>query len=623
MIRNRINDVKYSFGDWCVVHPDELIATFFLSLPEPISLPNAPILPQYEKLIDADIDKLDDLAVQFEFGPISDAEADPQGLERILVGTENWTNKYLFRSSLVFHPALTLSILTAGLDASAAVAKLASDGPIDTSTAHPVMAAGGSAGDSQYMFNETEMRDAGIGAVTVAEVAIPLRLIGEIPGIEQPVQGGIEDFPELAAFREGLPERVTTPAYSDLSTISNPEYMYRARLVSSLHLALSEVRGIQRAYHIATRDPITLLTHGRLAVAVPVTVRKLQDIKTPGLATTFFINPHQNYWPFLRRPDLDGQKLHVFHSARQYPRRYIQDYFDFRREAEVALTRSSDTRLAMLMFGLAAEVFLDQLLLHLIWEEGTTPEQAAEAWRQAISDRIKADYSVRLGGFWDTRRNGPIRDWHKLIAHMRNRVAHVAYTPTFNECATAWEALDALVKYVSDRLARPERLRLYPRTALAIMGEPGLRRRQAYNRRLTELLDSQSEPLWLPTYERWHQTFRRLRSDLQGDPRVPDLDGASIIAVVEPNGQVSFFACDRSCGQSIAITPTAIPPDAMNSISNLATNLPADRTEPFTAELYMDDRKRLVTDGEWVEAYRHLPGWGVMVNGRDRQGQGG
>jgi hypothetical protein len=63
----------------------------------------------------------------------------------------------------------------------------------------------------------------------------------------------------------------------------------------------------------------------------------------------------------------------------------------------------------------------DTTLAAMLWEEGLAPADAAERWgTSSVTRRIKRLYANRLGGNWDLEGTGPVANWRRQIAEVRN-----------------------------------------------------------------------------------------------------------------------------------------------------------------------------------------------------------
>lgn len=225
---------------------------------------------------------------------------------------------------------------------------------------------------------------------------------------------------------------------------------------------------------------------------IPVAVRRLTDDKgnpVPFVASVgaFLLNPSLTN-DFVGT-DLDEQESRAFDSAlgAQADRAAFTGYLEFVREADVALDLHGDYRSAVLFGATACEILLDDLLAHLLWEDKTRPEDAAPTFDSWLASRVRSQYHPRLYGKWSVETPGPLADWHQHVAGLRNRVMHAGYEPALDEARAARQAAAALETWVADRVA--VRASAYPRTAIALCGPAGLRRRARWSKALDRLVD--------------------------------------------------------------------------------------------------------------------------------------
>ena len=67
----------------------------------------------------------------------------------------------------------------------------------------------------------------------------------------------------------------------------------------------------------------------------------------------------------------------------------------------------------------------DTTLAAILREEGLAPADAAEHWgTSSVTRRIKRLYANRLGGNWDLEGTGPVANWRRQIAEVRNSAIH-------------------------------------------------------------------------------------------------------------------------------------------------------------------------------------------------------
>jgi hypothetical protein len=294
-------------------------------------------------------------------------------------------------------------------------------------------------------------------------------------------------------------------------------------------------------------------------------------------------------------------------------------HLDLHREAQIALHRLGDHRLAVLLLGISSESLFDELLLHLLWEEAKTPEEAAIGWVDGLDSRVKSQLPHRLRGSWDFSRGGAISDWAMSVAALRNRVAHAGYVPLEAESQRAMQVVNALVIHLCDRLASPEVLRKYPRTALALAGEEGLVRREAFSQRLQRISQDPTEVTWDETFFRWRESWRRTRQDLTTTRRTPTAQGSWLLAVRHSDRSLHWIRHHR--GLHLAIE-TQVPEDAVTREYVDTLHELADRRHSAGYELPVSIGGQGPIDtpiagAMWVEEYHHVPMTEVMVDRSD------
>jgi hypothetical protein len=595
--------------DGFISHPKELLACYFLPLPEPLSVSGEITTPQYESVLPRDLKHLEGMGLEFDISPI---EPFPEAFDGDWVVLGN----HLFRSSIMFHQANSRSRVMGEMDAAIAVAAVASGTLKRPVKGQPVIA-------SPRRISRRETQEAaenGVGAVTVAEVVIPLRLIGDIPEMETSINETIKDIPHLASFARGLPENVPTPSYDLLSTSPYPlDETVKGRIIAGLHLAVLELRRVQRAYHTATGHPITLISTDGIAPSLPVLLRHRADISTPRRGRELLIRANDNYWSMFKSADMEPHQVEMFATQLSSPEPLLMhNFLDFRREAQVSLYRTGDTRAAAIYCGLAAETFLDQVLLHLMWEQALRPEDAANSWRQVITDRVWTDFPARLGGSWDGTKAGVVKNWLTKVAYLRNSVVHTGYIPTYDECSEALAAVADLVEYVGDRLCTPNIISKYPRTALSVASRSGVQRRGSYSRRVRDIEADPKEVSWRATFNRWQNTFRLCRRDSSRDPRRPSLTGAKFFAIIHTDDRVEYIAHDLESAMVIELQAGSIGSEFQKeTLETIVAALPS-REEMVFVEIEPGPSDVVVSQGTWMEAYRRIPNEGVMVDRNDR-----
>ncbi|MEU9537507.1 hypothetical protein [Streptomyces mirabilis] len=177
-------------------------------------------------------------------------------------------------------------------------------------------------------------------------------------------------------------------------------------------------------------------------------------------------------------------------------------------EARTFMRRDGDYGNAVIHAALASEIVLDSVLALLLWEEQLQVPSIDAALnvfdesRGGLATRVRREYAPRLGGIWDPGKRGALQDWARDLANLRGRVVHRGYRPTEAEAVVALSASEALLDFIKGRLAI--KARSYPRTALLVLGEPGLRRLGGWKAAEAYLKASQDHPDdWFREYAAW------------------------------------------------------------------------------------------------------------------------
>jgi hypothetical protein len=617
--RQQIHD-ELDQGQWLIIQPREIVATFFLALPEPLAFPQGrasqTLLPigvrQLEILLSSELSfglrRLDEKAPASGDPQSSQSQSSHVRYPVDLRVMRNLSNKAILSSSALPYQ-VTAGPWSRAYQASMFVQSVASEGMVDRSIQlsllkHPPQI-------PQELANIAA--EQGIGEVTVIEIAVHLRLLGRLPPLPDLMQKPMEG-PTAGYTPDVWPYVVSEDEDVPLEVVSE-------RLQRALDVAIDDIRSIQKAYHAITRHPINLLTRERLPSHVPFTLRRLEDIGFPGRSTQGLLEANRNLWALLRPPSLTGTQLESLSYARvQVEKGAFSAYLDLDREADVSFRRQGDYRLAALLAGVASESLLDDLLMHLMWEEAMTPEEAAGQWTEGLDGRVKRLYASRIGGRWDLSGSSPIAEWSKKVAELRNRVVHGAYVPTFAESGAALSAVHNLVRYLCDCLSSDRVIRLYPRTCFALVGPPGLERRGVEGRHIQDSLTRPEEPPWDDTFARWKAALQRIRRDRLAAPRLPSEDGAYLLAVVAPDGELRWCLHDRrvSMAAAVEVQESDIPEPTRQELDRLVQEVRASQpVDPVSLAPHDEALPPFTRIGQWVEEYHLVPMAGVMVDRSD------
>lgn len=378
--------------------------------------------------------------------------------------------------------------------------------------------------------------------LTVVEVGVPASLQAPPGDIDAAVDVAIEAARNLQAV---------------VSTVSPAlRLVSRASLPPFVHFVTGELLLTEEGFYEAREDDILLHEAGELT---------------------------NNSYFGLTPEALAGEALEVLAVAADVLERGapFAAYADLRRELAVQLHHDGNDRVAVVMAATAAEVLLDTVLLHLLWQEHADPGDAARVFDRSTRHqaRVTTYLPARLGGDWVANGEGAVGRYFARVANLRNRVVHTGLVPSRKEALAAEAAVSDLESFVADRLVADENRNRYPRTALALMGRPGMEGRDAFTRHIQELGDDEQEPDWIEAFKRYrHVVDLRSRTDLPepgGDPtrlqlyvELPErryvmYDPAVLMAAVVSDGET--FLTDQQ-RQALKQRATEIPPHAFDRI---------------------------------------------------------
>lgn len=398
---------------------------------------------------------------------------------------------------------------------------------------------------------------------------------------------------------------------------------YWGSISDAFDRGLSYIRDVQRAHYLVRREAVRLVTREILPTAIPVAVRWLYDDQgnpAPFEAPLGVLMLNDSIVRETRGPDFDVAAAEALGAAleTQTADGVFTGYLEFRREAQVALDHDGAYRAAVLFNATACEILLDELLAHMMWEEGQQPEDAAGTFGGPwLTSRVKQQYHARLGGQWDLARPGPVLDWHRDVAGLRNRVVHSGYEPTLHETHAAFDATKALETHLGDLVAA--RASRYPRTALALPGVAGLKRRNRFSKALDRLIDDPNEVSWRHTFARWRTAMHRLRPD-SPTWTAPSTDRAFVLLVVRKDGTTQWVVHDREADMAARVHPEQVTGmkdgqrDETENVVRWITETP-DRDDIGIA--YAGASVVPTAELDWLPEYRLVPLAGVLVTGHD------
>lgn len=257
--------------------------------------------------------------------------------------------------------------------------------------------------------------------------------------------------------------------------------------------ALGILRSYLKAYYVIDRVAIELPSRMNLP---PVIIVHEEDILSDGGSITE--NPnieqsilflHSQVDPFIYDGDpLEMDRLaSAVHIDIATGAEVINATLDAYREASLAYRRG-EVLSASILFASSIEVFLDSLLLYLLWEEGRRPKEAFEIMYQTkmcscedckarmttTLDRVMGGlYETRIGGDWSN--NSELMKLWREVAELRNKVVHTGIEPDITSVDRIAQIVPKIQSILTDYLVSA--IDKYPLAAYFMAGQDGLERR--------------------------------------------------------------------------------------------------------------------------------------------------
>lgn len=325
----------------------------------------------------------------------------------------------------------------------------------------------------------------------------PQDLIGSVTRLVVPEFSPAEDA-DLG------PEVDTTSATVMEMGTHLPDYEDSVQLAFRRCLACLE--DVSRAYAIALRPLVEPLSVGDIHPFVLFISRPAGPEGRWRLGFSLYLIPGSFEADYLTDDELDTTDVEKFDVSlfRLREGDPFALYSERALRCETALL-AGEFGESVVQAAVGAEVLLDALLGLMIWEEQLPIPDAAAALKKSVAERMRTEYDHRLGGSWDQSASGAIGRWRREIADQRNRVLHRGYRPKEEEAAAARSAKDALAEFVRELLV--DRREQYWRTALLLLGIPGLTARRAWDEPMQRLLAKSGEDPddWHRAYGAWRE----------------------------------------------------------------------------------------------------------------------
>jgi hypothetical protein len=178
-----------------------------------------------------------------------------------------------------------------------------------------------------------------------------------------------------------------------------------------------------------------------------------------------------------------------------------------RRQRAQAGVQGGDFSDAVVDAAISTEILLDAVLSFMLWEERADPAAAATLLAEPLATRIKTAYHPRLGGVWEPARTSVLQAWNNDVMLRRHRVVHRGIRPSEVQAHRALAAARALEEWITGLVI--DKRFTYLRTALLMVGIPGLQRRGLWSRRLQQTLAATREAPddWVTRYLTWRASL--------------------------------------------------------------------------------------------------------------------
>jgi hypothetical protein len=169
--------------------------------------------------------------------------------------------------------------------------------------------------------------------------------------------------------------------------------------------------------------------------------------------------------------------------------------------ARYARFQEGDREGAVIFLQTAAESLLRGVFSMALVDRGSDSPQirAAEDAMESFKTLLQRGIPSELGGDWSLTGEGKVATYWTNLYRLRNRIVHGARYVSGTDAEAALASFSGLVEYINELLLRQPRR--FPRTLLALLGEPGLRRRHAWTKEFADAAAAvvgEPNPYWRP-----------------------------------------------------------------------------------------------------------------------------
>ena len=413
------------------------------------------------------------------------------------------------------------------------------------------------------------------------------------------------DWPEIA-----MPATVIEATVSIYRNGAADE-MYESLLCE----VIEEIRRLQRVTSYVSGVPVRPVSLEALPPYIPTATGSVGEsgFRADGDVRVYLLP--QNVVKLPSRRDFDAVEMQAFQSFLHRSDGAFSGYLASQSEAQAALLHRGDARSSLLASATACEVFLDDFLKHLLWEQSAKPEECLPIFfdRGALTTvlaRTRKELGRLVGGNWNDHTQRELGDWQSHVAHLRHQTIHGGYSPTLDEARAAVVASDRLRDYAVSVLVK--RLKKFPRTALVLIGSQALAARGELTNTIRREIESGQAADWADRFVRWRKCLAGL-IERELEPVTPDQRDAYLVGVITGRGKIGFVRHHRASGLAAKVELLARS-ETIERMEKLADAIP-DGKEPVSVAGKDDVPTRLTE--EWVSEHRRVPLCGVMADGAD------
>ena len=264
---------------------------------------------------------------------------------------------------------------------------------------------------------------------------------------------------------------------------------------AALDFAVDQLNTVIRAISLVENQPIPLIRKEALPPQIPVAIGvyepyELMNRTRPRVKP---ISPIAlpSFLPAVEVPPAPSERLEGWIESafvNAFTPSPFSSFANLRFDAQYFYESIGDYRISCILFASACENLFNQLLLHMLWEEGLRPEEAALQFLQngklpkpgknpvpiSVTALVKQRLHPKLSGSpWQESAPIQLVNWKKDVADLRNYVIHEARTPTTDQMHRCIESFNHLLDFIDEELYNIRKQ--YPITALSFLGEDGLR----------------------------------------------------------------------------------------------------------------------------------------------------